>query len=450
MFTVLLTSDHRLSSIHTYHHATTLLTSAADLSIHISSVQDDLAKRVSLLSALENKLESCTADNDSIGMSFWSERVQDKKQNVKVLEQELKRCQREYSNMNTQLDALVPGTQLQVRQLAENEMKEEESHGQQTLDDLAAWKAGQDLDEEQSLFPPLEAILNGPARTSGWGSHRRHPGFGFGGPQGFPHRGTWEPPHRAFGGFEHGHHRRHHEGIRNLFERVSDVVNNPPSAASLVPTQEIKSMLDGFLANLSNQLAETFDGSRNVAEPEAERPIPGAFVQTPTQEVPAEGQDAQTQTAAAARDVSEGVKPSTRLGKGGFRHKHISCDGCLTGIRGMRYKCEVGIYDCDALRVGLTDINRNVPTTIFVDLVFLFFTPRIFIHQAILSEQCSIEVSKTASSSMTNKIPVIRQLAIFARCTSSGLGGNVSTALTGTAVPHARRLLRRLILDTAL
>lgn len=95
-------------------------------------------------------------------------------------------------------------------------------------------------------------------------------------------------------------------------------------------------MLDTFLVNLSNQLATTFEGAPRVAEAasasisEQERRIPGAFIQAA---------NAQTQTTLAADEKVQ--KPNSRLGKGGFRHKHVSCDGCLTGIRGMRYKCEV-------------------------------------------------------------------------------------------------------------
>jgi next-to-BRCA1 protein 1 len=120
--------------------------------------------------------------------------------------------------------------------------------------------------------------------------------------------------------------------------RVSDVVNNPSTATTLVPTQEIKSILDNFLLNLSNQLATTFDGAPRVQAHDAdERHVPGAFVQP--QDADIQIQD-QTQQGVAPSVTQEKVKPASKLGKGGFRHKHISCDGCLTGIRGMRYKCE--------------------------------------------------------------------------------------------------------------
>lgn len=113
-------------------------------------------------------------------------------------------------------------------------------------------------------------------------------------------------------------------------------------------------MLDNFLVNLSNQLATTFDGALAVAEheavpngiAEAEPVVPGAFVH-PQHTVQTESHAAVPEVETVApipaqvEVVEKPVKPISKLGKGGFRHKHISCDGCLTGIRGMRYKCEV-------------------------------------------------------------------------------------------------------------
>lgn len=262
--------------------------------------------------------------------------------------------------MNEELDSPVNAASMsgmKLRQVAENVARENAVRLQQVQDDLNAWQVGNEPEDEASLFPPLETILNGLPRDSPFGGgnrHRRHPGFGFGGPQAFPPPRVWDQPRQTFGagGFRGGdhppHHRRHHDGIRNLFDRVSDVVNNPPSPAALVPTQEIKAMLDGFLANLTNQLAGTFEGSTRLAtsqETENERPIPGAFVRPqsqPQSQSPVQTQaDAQSQTQPpVSMTESENVRLA-KVGKGGFRHKHISCDGCLTGIRGMRYKCEV-------------------------------------------------------------------------------------------------------------
>ncbi len=310
-------------------------------------------KHVSLLSALDNKLVSCKRESDTLGMAFWGDRVNEKKKNVQLLENELSACQKEEGSIENELesDAAIFGARgSSLRQYAEGEEKEELMRLQDSHDELAAWRAGHDLDDESNLFPPLETLLQPPPPLpfGPFGRHhRRHHGrFGhFGGPPpSFPHPPTSKREH-------HGHHGHHHpDGFRTFIDRVSDVVHNPSSATSLVPTQEIKSMLDAFLVNLSNQLATTFDGAPNVAtnQPtnatalEPEPMVPGAFVKSQA--------DVQTQTPIQTHDVVEEkeqvVKPARKLGRGGFRHKHITCDGCLTGIRGMRYKCEVSSGCC--------------------------------------------------------------------------------------------------------
>ncbi|WWC71610.1 uncharacterized protein I206_105568 [Kwoniella pini CBS 10737] len=348
VFTVLLASDPRLNAIHGYHRANSLLTSAGDLAIHISTIEEDLAKRVSLLTALEDKLESCKKDNDQTGVTFWNDRVIDKKASVKHLQDELLDCQAEFTRMNDQLNgsSLSDGYSSQsLRDYAEFEEREEVGRAQQTEDELAAWKAGNDFNAESQLFPPLDHLIppHGP----------RHRGFpGHGGRRGFRHPPNFHPrfappppppprmPNGSYGGFgaspPHHHGVPGDRGVRNLFDRVSDALN-PPVPAELLPAREIKSMLDTFLVNLSNQLANTFEGSPRVATHEAtsetERPIPGAFVQNNSQPQA----DAQIQT---HEEEKKSDTRSAHLGKGGFRHRRIWCDGCEEGIRGVRYKCE--------------------------------------------------------------------------------------------------------------
>ncbi|KAK8854817.1 hypothetical protein IAR55_003556 [Kwoniella newhampshirensis] len=334
VFTVLLSSDARLNSTHGYHRANLLLTAAGDLAIHISAVEEELAKRVSLLTSLEDKLVLCKRDDDQLGISFWTDRVAEKKKSVKELETELLDCQREFGTMNEQLDtaAFPDGYPRQsLREYAETEEREEIIRAHQTEDEIAAWRAGNDFENEGRLFPPLEHVLPLPG-----GRHRRHGRYRP--TQHPPHRGTTPPHFGGFGAYTGPHYdrsSRQDRGFRNLFDRVTDVLN-PPTPGSLLPAQEIKSMLDTFLVNLTNQLATTIEGAPRVATndptPE-ERPIPGAFVDNNAQT------DAPIQTRPAEEEQKVNA-PSSQLGKGGFRHRRIWCDGCEEGIRGVRYKCE--------------------------------------------------------------------------------------------------------------
>lgn len=284
--TILLSSDPKLGPTHSYHRALTLINSAGDLAIHISGIEEELAKKVSLLTALEEKHKDCQRENDSTGVAFWSARVSDKQKDVAQLESHLLSCQREFAALNDELDYPVHGSTL--RHFAETEDKDEMGRHQQTRDEMAAWNIGND---EPNIFPPLEQVLNPRNRPD-----RRHGRFG---PYGhFPHNA---PP-----------------AIRSYLERFNETINN----SAFDPAHDLKNMADSFLANLTNQLS--LDGSRVAERPDP--PVPGSFCHATTQT---------TQTAQTPE-----VRPAEHLGKGGFRHKHISCDGCLTGIRGMRYKCE--------------------------------------------------------------------------------------------------------------
>ena len=326
VFNVLLSSDARLNIIHDYHRATGLNTAAADLLTLISGTESDLAKHVPLLSALEEKLAVCKRDQDKLGIAFWADRVNEKKGIIEEAKADLLVCQAELASVTRDLEAEGPIAGLNLRKYAAKTQAEEIMRVQDTHDELFSWKVGNHVDDAH-LFPPLETILP-PAPAPHYGPfthhHRRHHG-----------RAAHMPQRR----FTEG------PGLRNFVDRVTDVVSNPATATSLVPTQEIKSMLDTFLANLSNQLAGTFNDSRVSHAEDIEPRLPGAFVSTDAQtQVPTEEklEHVSTQTQAPAEvKVEKPVKPSSKLGKGGYRHKHISCDGCLTGIRGMRYKCEV-------------------------------------------------------------------------------------------------------------
>lgn len=397
VFTVLLSSDARMAPIHGYHRAVYLNGTVGELRAHVDKLEEDLTKRTSLLDALEIKLESCQLANDVLGIAFWGDRVQDKRLAVQEIAADLAACKRDLLAMSQELndETRFPAGGISLKQYAETEGDHQAILEQQTLDELAAWDIENGVDNG---FPPLESVLGatgGPFGPCGRG--HRHGMSRFGPNLAFPHRGPgpfgrhgqwrghphWTHPHGH--AHPHAHHHAHHFGqpgsfvpnasqseesaarsdapveqeqerrpegneIRNLFDRIAEMVSNR-SAANLVPTQELKNMLDGFLNNMSNQLADTFDGAaadiRKHTQPTSpvtpgapmqhEQTMPGAFetVQPTVSPATTPAQDVQTQT------VEERVtKPRDRLGKGGYRHKHIACDGCLSGIRGMRYKCE--------------------------------------------------------------------------------------------------------------
>lgn len=240
---------------HNYHRASTLMQSTNDIAVHIATLEEDYAKRSSLLSALEYKYEQCKKEDDKLGATFWGDRVREKTKAVKELEKELNKCKDEQKRMDGEMKT-------NLRTVVDSEERDSTQQKEQTQEEIAAWIAGND--EVTGAFPPLESVLQ---------------------PRGSK------------------------EGLKELVHKVTD------ASGQLLPAQEIKTMLDGFLLNLSNQLAQTFDADHHMPR------RPSRSVQ------------AQTQT-------TERERPAAGLGKGGFRHKHISCDGCLTGIRGMRYKCE--------------------------------------------------------------------------------------------------------------
>lgn len=363
-FTILLTSDPRLDSIHGYHRANKLLASANHLSIRLANLEEQLGEESALLSSLEDKANERVKDGDELANAFWTSRADEKRASIKELQKAVDSCKEQLQSLNEQLDGGLPEsyTHQTLRDYAAFENREEAVRAQQTEDELSAWRTSQEMDH--TPFPPLESIIH----NSGWGQaprgwpyHHHHPGvharampmpmppppppaFGpnrfpvppppamFSSP--FPPSPTHAPPHP---GHMHTHGRggHHHDRrLRNVLDSVSEMLN-PNNPNGFVPAQEIKSMLDGFLLNLTNQLAATFEGSTRVSSPadENEPRVPGAFVETQT---PQSAQsDAQIQT-----QPETFVTPASKLGKGGFRHRHIWCDGCEKEIQGMRYKCE--------------------------------------------------------------------------------------------------------------
>lgn len=360
-FTILLTSDPRLDSIHGYHRANKLLSSANHLNARLANLEERLAEETALFSSLKDKADERVKDGDDLANTFWTCRADEKRASIEELNKAIDACKTQLQSLNEQLDGGLPESyahQQTLRDYADFENREEAVRAQQTEDELSAWRTSQEMD--RTPFPPLESIIH----NATWGHHPRgwpyhHPGMHH---RGMPHPPAFGPnqfplpPHPAMfsspfppspphapppapPGHIHTHSGRgghHHERrLRSVLDSVSEMLN-PNNPNGFVPAQEIKSMLDGFLANLSNQLASTFDGSPRVASPADDEPhVPGAFVQTQTTQTQSAQSDAQIQT-----QPETTINPASKLGKGGFRHRHIWCDGCEKEIRGMRYKCE--------------------------------------------------------------------------------------------------------------
>ncbi|WVQ74896.1 hypothetical protein IAR50_004503 [Cryptococcus sp. DSM 104548] len=330
VFTVLLTSDPRLDTIHGFHRANRLMSSFQASTVRLQVKENELVHESALLAALEAKVCDCMQAGDETGIAFWSSRAQDKRTKLASFEETVEQLRHDLEKLNQQLDN-VPAegySQHSLRDHAQALGREEDLRKQQTAEELKAWRLGEELNQrDQGAFPPLESVLGGRrGRQHGHGYHRPSfpPPLAHARP--FPFSQFPPPPHPpAFGPpFSHERMQNHERKIKGILDSVTDILN-PGNPNGLVPAQEIKSMLDGFLGNLTNQLAGTFESSPRVSLPDAEPKIPGAFVSFPAQDV-----SAQTPKPA----------PVAKLGEGGFRHRHIWCDGCEQEIRGMRYKCE--------------------------------------------------------------------------------------------------------------
>lgn len=301
VFTILLSSDTRLKSIHDVHRAARMQAEVRSLDSHIAALEDDLFQRQQLLISLEGKLDQCRMESDDLGVSFWTDRVEEKRRSLPQLLEKLRVYCVNRRALNEWLESAQPFTSgSTLRHWSEIQERAESQRQQETSDELTAWQIEMQ-DTDSSPFPPLEAIFrhrNAPQRPQ-WS----------GAPRPFPSR---LPPIPA---------------VRSTRELI-----RPTETA----VREVGAILDRFLVHFQGQLSETLDTFATRITPAAEPSvddsaphIPGAFVQQTSQT------DAQVQTPQERK-----VKPSSKLGKGGFRHKHITCDGCLTGIRGMRYKCE--------------------------------------------------------------------------------------------------------------
>ncbi|KAL7423864.1 hypothetical protein Q5752_001449 [Cryptotrichosporon argae] len=334
-FNVLLKSDRGMDKYHGFHQARSIQNKLVDIGINIATTRQEIETKQTLLNALEDKHSSCVERDDELGSRFWSERAAEKRSQLVDLQRLLNDATREYDHLKFKLESNAAHGSTLRQAAAEQQTKDDDEYSE-TLIELTAWTIAMDA-TQLSPFPPLDNVLAAPHRLHGR-DRSSHGGRHFGNRRSERADG---PP----------------DAFRRLYDRCSDVVHNQSVAAqalvpTLVPTQEIKGILQEFLHNFNNQLVQSLGdagihmGGRGEAQgaaaesvpapetmpaPEAtpaaeptEPTVPGAFVQS---------SDAQTQTLAQ-------VKPASGLGKGGFRHKHIACDGCLLGIRGMRYKCE--------------------------------------------------------------------------------------------------------------
>lgn len=331
VFNVLTTSDPRLNAIRDYHKASKMQAKANELDVAIAAIDEDLLHRHQLLVSLEDKLQQCRREGDALGVSFWSDRVEEKRRSLPQLNEKLRSLRTERRAIVDELDCLRPSSSgLSLRQWADSQELDEIRQMRDTDQELAAWQ----IENADATFPPLESVLNGASRfaNSRWSSG---PWGGMPLPPNSFRRPLPDPP--AAGGVS---------AIRDIFAG---------SAASALPAREIGAVLDRFLEHFQGQLCDTLDTFASRISPNsaqettapAETPevkaetsvpephIPGAFVSS-------------TPTAPAAPDLEPKVeekkkdrsKKPAHGHKGAYRHKHITCDGCLTGIRGMRYKCE--------------------------------------------------------------------------------------------------------------
>ncbi|WVN85881.1 uncharacterized protein L203_101033 [Cryptococcus depauperatus CBS 7841] len=332
VFTILLTSDPRMTSVHGFHRANQLLAALDAIAIQRMGIQESLTSEKGLLLSLEDKAAECVREGDVIGREFWTSRANEKRRHFEHLESALRFCDTRLKELNEELDNRpLHGYHQTLREFAETEGREEAIRAQQTEDGLAAWRASQELNCPPMMpFPPLESILHPHPSAFAF------PGFLPPPLSQLPNFINKPPPPPFFIPSSHPRHQErvhaHERRLKSMIESVSEMLN-PSNPNGLVPAQEIKSMLDGFLNNLTNQLANTFDSSSriSVSDNSPEPRIPGAFVQTSSQPQV----DAQCQA-----QSEEKVAPAHKLGRGGFRHRRIWCDGCEQEIRGMRYKCD--------------------------------------------------------------------------------------------------------------
>lgn len=349
-----------MNTIHDFHRAVTMQAEARELESEIRTLEDDLTQRHQILISLEDKLDTARFDNDSTTANYWAEKVEQKRHGLPELEEKLRgaRC-RHRANVEELARIRPTSAGLSLREWSDSQEVDDINRMAETETELVAWQFGNAPGcgfMPTPAFPPLDEVLGGSPQTrrpwhspSHWGNNPST----WAQPAPAPSVPGPTPPSNSTGAGPRSFRDLFHpempgaipSGAGDSPRPFLDLFNNPEVTGA--PVREVGMLLDRFLNHFQGQLADTLDGfaQRIAPHPSEELPIrpspsasdvhiPGAFVQPEA----AQSSDAQVQTAAA--DKKEKYKASNKLSKGGYRHKHITCDGCLTGIRGTRYKCE--------------------------------------------------------------------------------------------------------------
>lgn len=307
--------------------------------------------------------------------------MEEKRRGLLQLDEQLGHARQSRSNIMEQIQCHRPSSGgMSLRQWADMKEIEEIESMSETEHELAAWHIGNTADGS-SAFPSLESILAQPPQAH----HRRweptsiprgprvvseaavniHPPAAPAVPSQFATLGNAASnaaPSNAPRSIRELFSDLDNTATTTEFPAICELFNNPELAVN--PAGELGTVLERFLYHFQGQLVETLDGfaariaphpseqlgsaaaaaaaavappvteeqAPEVAEPPEAR-IPGAFVQSPSRPL------SNTQKQALERP-RKGDFVNTAKDKGGFRHKHIGCDGCLTAIRGTRYKCD--------------------------------------------------------------------------------------------------------------
>lgn len=358
-----------MSSIHDLHRVQSLQGQVERLDSTINVMEIQCAEIHQLVGSLEHKVLACRELNDALGMSFWGDRVEEKRRCLLQVENQLVQVRQRRGVLLDQVEASSPSSGgMSLRQWADIKELEETENRSETEQELAAWHIGNSGDD-QSPFPSLESILAQPPQAlrhrwepthSSWGNRVRHTNDS----SPSVHSGPTRSVHHLFdelGNNTPAQAPANSQGgarsIRELFNDLDisatsnefpamrDLFSNPE--LTMNPAGELGTVLDRFLHHFQSQLADTLDGfaARIAPHPSEEASIssitpeqaaaseihiPGAFVAS----------NSQSHEDAPLLSPDRLRKGKIVKSKGGFRHKHIGCDGCLTSIRGTRYKCD--------------------------------------------------------------------------------------------------------------